>query len=927
MASKLVIVESPAKAKTIGSYLGSDYEVLASVGHIRDLVAGARELPEEVRKSWWADYGVDVDNGFKPYYVVSPERAEQVRKLKAALKGKTELVLATDEDREGEAISWHLLQVLNPPKNVAIKRIAFHEITKSAILEAIANPRQIDDSLVDAQETRRVLDRLYGYTLSPVLWRMVMRNLSAGRVQSPAVKIIVEREIARRNFRPAIHWDLRAQFSADNQSFTADLRSVDGLRVALGQDFADETGQLTEAREGKVRWLSEAEAGAIAGVARNTKPYKVTRLEEKEGQERPAAPFMTTTLQQDANRKLNYGADRTMRIAQSLYEGVDLGGEQTGLITYMRTDSLTLSTEAVRAIRDFISVQFPGALPDKPTNYANKVKNAQEAHEAIRPTDVRRRPQDVARYLNDDQLKLYTLIWQRTVASQMKPARVLRTELEVSVSAEDNGASVPFKTLGFLASGKQILEPNFLLVYQEGKDDDESSVAVLPRLAEGKVVDLDSLNESRHETKPPARFTDATLIKRLEELGIGRPSTYASIIKVIEDRGYVRKVAKNLVPTFRAFLTMEVLTNNFEELVDLGFTARMDEVLDEISEGKADREAYLKEFFLGKMGLKTLVEERKGEIPYPSFIVGLHPETSEGIIARMGKDGSPFLQIGDSTKKQYANIPDDLAPADLTVEKAVELYAQKGGPSESIGFDPTTGRRLLLKNRQGYYLEVERTLEEIEAKVKPTWVSLPPGEDPFNFTPEEIIFFCSLPKEVGVDPDTNQKIDYRIGKFGAYIEMGAERRTVANWRDGMTLTVDAAKALLAAPRGRPVRAPVAPLKEFEHEGTVIKVQSGRFGPYVTDGETNATIPRGTSPTELSLEQALELLARRREAAPSTRGKKKAPARKATTAKAKAPATKAPAKASATATATKKPAAKKAPAKKASAKKSAAKKSE
>lgn len=908
MASKLVIVESPAKARTIGSYLGSDYEVMASVGHIRDLVSGAKELPEAVRKEWWADYGVDVDHGFRPYYIVSPERAEQVRKLKAALKGKSELVLATDEDREGEAISWHLLQVLNPPKSMPVKRIAFHEITKSAILEAIANPRDIDESLVEAQETRRILDRLYGYTLSPVLWRTVMRNLSAGRVQSPAVKIIVDREIARRNFHAAVYWDLRAQFGTDGQAFTAELRKVDDVRVALGGDFADESGELIESRVGKVRWLSETDAAQIAAVAKNAKPYTVTWLEEKEGQERPSAPFMTTTLQQDANRKLGYGADRTMRIAQSLYEGVDLGGEQTGLITYMRTDSLTLSADALGSIRKFISEQFPTALPDKPVNYANKVKNAQEAHEAIRPTDVKRRPQNVARYLTDDQLKLYTLIWQRTVASQMKPARVLRTEVEVTVKSEPTAANPPYSSLGFLASGKQILEPNFLLIYQEGKDDDDSSESVLPRLSEGKVVDLLSLSESRHETKPPARYTDATLIKKLEEQGIGRPSTYASIIKVIEDRGYVRKSGKTLVPTFRAFLTMEVLGNNFEELVDLGFTARMDEVLDEISEGKADREAYLQEFFLGKTGLKTLVEQRKSEIPYPSFIVGLHPETGEGIIARMGKDGSPFLQLGESAKKQYANIPDDLAPADLTAEKAVELFSQKSGPSESIGFDPTTGRRLLLKNRQGFYLEVERTPEEVEAKVKPTWVSLPPGEDPYGFSPEEIIFLCSLPREVGVDPDSGNKIDYRIGKFGAYIECGTERRTVATWRDGITMTVDEAKTLLAAPRGRPVRQAAAPLKEFEHEGTAIRILSGRFGPYVTDGETNATIPRGTQPTDVTIEQALELLARRREAAPSTRGKKKAPARKATVAKATT--AKTAAKKPAAKTAGKKPATKK-----------------
>jgi len=896
MAKKLVIVESPAKAKTIGSYLGSDYEVQASVGHIRDLMPNAKGLPAELRKKWWSDYAVDVDNDFEPFYEVPAEKAAQVRKLREAMKGKDTLVLATDEDREGEAISWHLLEVLKPAKNVQIKRIAFHEITKDAILKAMDNPRQVDSNLVEAQETRRILDRLYGYTLSPVLWSRVTKNLSAGRVQSPAVKLIVERELQRRNFRSATYWDLVAQLEADGTKFTAELRSLDGTRVANGSDFDDTTGELKPGRGQKVVLLDEARARSLAEGCKTAKPWTVTRLEATEGQEKPAAPFMTTTLQQDANRKFGFSADRTMRIAQTLYEGVDLGGEQVGLITYMRTDSLTLSGEALGRIRGLIERDYPDCLPDKPQQYTSKVKNAQEAHEAIRPTDVNRRPTQVQRFLSEDQLKLYTLIWQRTVASQMKPARVLRTEADITVKTGGG-------TLTFLATGKQMLFDGFLRVYSEGRDEDASDPRErkLPRLKEGLEVGHLGTEPLGHSTKPPARYTDATLIKKLEELGIGRPSTYASIIAVIVDRGYVRKAGKQLVPTFKAFLTMEVLEKSFEELMDLGFTARMDEALDEISEGKANSKQYLRSFFLGdgKPGLKQMVDERKKEIPYPAFIVGNHPETEELILVRNGKDGAPFLQIGEEGNKRYANVPEELAPADLTLEKALELLSQKAAPAESVGFDPTTGRQLLLKNKGGFYLEVERTPEEIENKVKPTWISVPPSVDPRQLAQEELNFLCSLPRTVGKHPETNESILFKVGKFGAYVECGSERRTIEDWRVGETLDVDQAVEILKQPKFRTARAAPAALKEFgELEGSAgpVKVLSGRFGPYVTDGETNATLPKGSDPAALTQEQAIDLLARKREAGPSTRkpARKKAaakkPAAKATKAKAPAKAT-------------------------------------
>jgi DNA topoisomerase-1 len=886
MAKKLVIVESPAKAKTIGSYLGSDYEVEASIGHIRDLMPNAKGLPAELRKKWWSDYAVDVDNNFEPFYEVPPEKMAQVKRLKDAMKGKDTLVLATDEDREGEAISWHLLEVLKPGKSVRVERIAFHEITKAAILKAIESPRQVDTCLVEAQETRRILDRLYGYTLSPVLWSRVTKNLSAGRVQSPAVKLIVEREISRRNFRGASYWDLRVELESEKQRFTADLRLLDGVRVASGSDFDDTTGELKLGKDQKVVLLDQVAAETLAEVAGKARPYTVTRLETTEGFERPAAPFMTTTLQQDANRKFGFSADRTMRIAQGLYEGIDIGGEQVGLITYMRTDSLVLSGEALGRIRGFIGREYSDCLPDKPQHYTNKVRNAQEAHEAIRPTDVDRRPDRMARFLNEDQHRLYNLIWQRTVASQMKPARVLRTEADITTSADG-------KQLTFLATGKQITFDGFLRVYMEGRDDEtDPHERKLPNLSKGLVVEPRNVEAIGHQTKPPARYTDATLIKRLEEQGIGRPSTYASIISVIVDRGYVRKHGKQLIPTFKAFLTMEVLENNFQELMDLGFTARMDEALDEISEGKEDSKTYLRDFFLGdaeKPGLKKMVDDRKREIPYPAFVVGKMPESGEVVVVRNGKDGNAFLQVGDAEHKRYANVPEDLAPADLTIEKAIEILAQKRPEAESVGLDPSTGRRLLLRNRQGFYLEVERTPDEIESKVKPTWISVPPGVNPIHLSQEDLDVLCSLPRFIGTHPETSQPILFKIGKFGAYIESGEDRRTIEDWKAVTTMQVDAAVEILKQPRFGAKRAASSAIKEFgtlEGAAGPVKVLAGRYGPYITDGVTNATLPKGIVPEDLTEDQAATILTAKREAGPSTRPsfKKKARSTKATAAK-------------------------------------------
>ena len=881
MAKKLVIVESPAKAKTISGYLGSDYDVEASIGHIRDLPLNGRGLPEEHRKKWWADYAVDVDNGFAPFYEVPAEKKAQVAKLKKAMQGKDTLILATDEDREGESISWHLLQILKPGKGVEVKRIAFHEITRDAIQEALKHPRQIDQELVAAQEARRILDRLYGYTLSPVLWSKISKELSAGRVQSPAVKLIVDRERERRDFKKASYWDLKADLAADGASFQGRLKSINGKRVVSGDDFDDTTGALKAetakaCEAGKCEVLAREHAERLAEVAKSAKPWEISKVEQTEGTEKPPPPFMTTSLQQEANRKLGYPADRTMRIAQSLYEGVDIQGERVGLITYMRTDSLTLADASLKATRGAIERLYGKEyVPEKPNKYASKVRNAQEAHEAIRPTDPNRRPEDVAKFLNKDQQAVYDLIWKRTMACQMKPAQVLKTSVEITVKAGSDA-------LSFIATGRQIKFPGFLRAYTEGSDDPEAELEgqerILPPLKQGQTVEATDVAASGHETKPPPRYTDASLIKRLEKEGIGRPSTYASIISTIVDRGYVRKEGKQLVPTFKAFLAMEVLENNFGEFMELDFTAKMDEELDEIANGKADSRAYLSSFFMGVNGgpgLKQAVEERKRSIPFPAYEVGLHPEGKQPIIVRLHKDGRAFLQHGLDGDAKYATLPDDLPPAEVTLEKALELLAQEQQGPQSIGTDPVTGRRLLLKQKGGYYLEVERTPEEIEQSVKPRWVSVPTGSKPEDLTQEILDQLCRLPRSIGKHPDTGTEVVLKCGKFGMYVEAGEERRTVTDWRKALEITLDEAAELIRQSKSGGLSAQVnaGPLKELgEIEGRQVRVLAGRYGPYVTDGEVNATLPKGKEPTAVTLEEAADMLARKREAGPAPKRK-------------------------------------------------------
>ncbi len=873
MSKKLVIVESPAKARTIKGFLGSDYDVQASIGHIRDLAENKSELPDEFQGKWWADYSVDLDNEFEPKYVVPKDKQDQVRKLRQALKDADTLVLATDEDREGESISWHLLEVLKPKKDLAIKRIAFHEITKEAIQEALDHPRQVDQNLVRAQETRRILDRLYGYTLSPVLWRLGRgRGLSAGRVQSPAVKLVVERELERRRFKKSSYWDLKAVLAAGKQQFDAQLVEIGGKRIAAGKDdFDSVTGEL----KNKDRiLLDESRARALAESCERAEPWTVRNVEQHPEQRRPYPPFMTSTLQQEANRKLGFTADRTMRVAQDLYEGIEGSGVQGGLITYMRTDSLNLSESSVTQTRGLIKKRYGDKyLPPKPNRYQSKVNNAQEAHEAIRPTNVDFTPEDLTSRLqrsgrHGDHIRLYELIWKRTVASQMTPAELMITTARTEVDAPEK--------LTFQSNGKSIEFPGFLRAYVEGTDDPEAALEdqerILPKLTVGQEVARVSVAPLGHETRPPARYTDATLVKALEERGIGRPSTYAAILRTIVDREYVRKSGKEIIPTFMAFLVTEVLAIHFAEFSDLSFTVEMDRVLDSIADGKENWKTYLRDFFFGdkaQPGLKPAVDERMQAIRRPVFVVGDDSETGEPITVQFGRNGF-FLVRGDLETGGTASVPEDIAPGDLTVELARELLEKKAKGPETIGVDPVTGRNLLLKNRNGFYLETERTPEELEKKVKPRWISLPPGVDPTTLSPEILDEICRLPKEIGKHPETKAPILLKIGKFGSYLECGPETRSV-EWEQGLKMSVDDAVNVLAQPKGAAARRAAGPLKEFgtlEGAAGPVRVLAGRYGPYVTDGTTNATLPKTLAPEDITPEQALELLTAKAAAGPA-----------------------------------------------------------
>ncbi|WP_037682683.1 type I DNA topoisomerase [Streptomyces griseus] len=928
---RLVIVESPAKAKTIKGYLGPGYIVEASVGHIRDLPNGAAEVPEkytgEVRR-----LGVDVEHDFEPIYVVNADKKAQVKKLKDLLKESDELFLATDEDREGEAIAWHLLEVLKP--KVPVKRMVFHEITKDAIRQAVANPRDLNQRMVDAQETRRILDRLYGYEVSPVLWKKVMPRLSAGRVQSVATRLVVERERERIAFRSAEYWDLTGTFAtgragdpSDPSSLVARLQTVDGRRVAQGRDF-DSLGQLKSAN---TLHLDEANARALAAALENTR-FAVRSVESKPYRRSPYAPFRTTTLQQEASRKLGFGAKATMQVAQKLYEN--------GYITYMRTDSTTLSDTAVAAARAQVTQLYgAGYLPEQPRTYAGKVKNAQEAHEAIRPSGDRfRTPAETG--LTGDQFKLYELIWKRTVASQMKDAT------GNSVTVKIGGTAADGRDVEFSASGKTITFHGFLKAYVEGADDPNAELddreRRLPQVAEGDALSAEEITVDGHATKPPARYTEASLVKELEEREIGRPSTYASIIGTILDRGYVFKKGTALVPSFLSFAVVNLLEKHFGRLVDYDFTARMEDDLDRIARGEARAVPWLKRFYFGEGtgeggaadagngdgdhlgGLKELVTDL-GAIDareVSSFPVG------NDIVLRVGRYG-PYIERGekDTDNHQRADIPDDLAPDELSVELAEELLAKPSGDFE-LGADPVTGHQIIAKDgRYGPYVtEVlpEGTPKTGKNAVKPRTASLFKSMSLDTVTLEDALKLMSLPRVVGKDAE-GVEITAQNGRYGPYLKKGTDSRSLQSEDQLFTITLEEAQAIYAQPKQRGRAAAKPPLKELGADpvsGKPVVVKDGRFGPYVTDGETNATLRSGDSVETITPERGFELLAEKRAKGPVKKTAKKAPAKKAPAKKATA-AKKTAAKTTAAKKATAKTAAKKAPAKKATAANSAA----
>ncbi len=854
MPKRLVIVESPAKARTISRFLGKDFVVDSSIGHVRDLPGSAAQIPAKLKKEPWARLGVNVDNDFEPLYVVPSEKKKKVSELRDELKGAEELLLATDEDREGEAISWHLVALLQP--KIPYRRLVFHEITREAIQDALNRTRPIDQRLVSAQETRRILDRLYGYEVSPLLWKKIGPRLSAGRVQSVAIKIIVNREQARMRFRESVYWDLEGVFSTrSGEEFGARLVSLGGKRVATGKDFDPETGRL--ANNGAAL-VDEARARALAGELGGAN-WKVLETETKAFVQNPPAPFTTSTLQQEGARKLRFTARRTMQVAQRLYEN--------GFITYMRTDSTTLSDQAVNAARNAVTELYDKTyLSPQPRQYKTKVKNAQEAHEAVRPAGDRfRTPAQLKGEMGSDELHLYELIWMRTLASQMAEARGRRMTVRLGA-----GDAV------FQASGKVIDFPGFLRVYVEGSDDPEANLAeretVLPDMKEGDPLDCKGLEPREHRTQPPARFTEASLVKELEANGIGRPSTYASIIDTIERREYTFKKGTALVPTWLAFAVVNLLENHFPELVDTGFTARMEDDLDAISRGEAESVPYLKRFYFGngQQGLKPQLQDKAERIDPRTVCTILLGSDGAGreVAVRVGRYG-PFLQRGEDT----APVPDGTAPDEMTLARAVELLeTAQQGPRE-LGADPETGETVTVRDgRFGPYVQ----LGEVEGKKKPKTQSLLRGMTPDAIDLAEALKLLSLPRAVGTD-DAGEEIIVNNGRYGPYLKRGADTRSLESEADLFTLTREQALGLLAQPKKGRRRAsePLRVLGKAEAlEGAEVKLMDGRFGPYVTDGSINASIPRGSDPDTVTLEQAVELIEARKARGPVT--KKRAP---------------------------------------------------
>ncbi len=865
MPKHLVIVESPAKARTIGRYLGDDFVVESSVGHIRDIPTRVGEVSEANKDAWKASrFGIDIENDFAPMYVVTPNSKKQVSVLRKEMKGADALYLATDEDREGEAIAWHLLEVLKP--KVPVYRMVFHEITANAIREAVEHPRELDQRVVAAQEARRVLDRLFGYEVSPVLWRKVQRGLSAGRVQSPATRIIVERERERLAFIGAEYAGVAGTFTpiGEDVPFEAKLVTVDGERVATGTDF-DQSGIPRADRLVLEPAIAATLADELAGA-----PFTVVAVERKPYTRRPYAPFRTATLQQEAGRKLRFATRRTMSAAQRLYEG--------GFITYMRTDSTNLSGSALNAARSLVAARFGEEyLPNAPRFYGKKAKGAQEAHEAIRPAGERfQDPKAVARSFgaSSDEARLYDLIWKRTVASQMKDAKGESLQLRLGGSAATSGRACEFS-----ATGRTILFGGFLKAYVEDIDDPDAArddqERHLPELDEGQALEAVAMGSTVHETKPPARYTEASLVKRLEELGIGRPSTYASIISTIQDRGYVRNQGSALVPTLKAFAVIGLLEEYFGDYVDYDFTALMEEDLDKIAGGEEEMAPYLERFYSGSdghPGLKDLVSDGALEAIDPrvvnSFPIG---DTADGvpIVARCGQYG-PYLTRGEDR----ASIPEDLPIDELTMERATELLETPSG-DRTIGEDPETGLTVLARaGRYGAYVQLGE--RDADSKAKPKTASLFKTMTPETVTLDEALRLLTQPRTVGEHPEDGEPITAQNGRYGPYVKWGTESRSLDEEEAIFTVDVDAAVALLAQPKKRGSRKSAAPLKEFGDDpntGKPIALKNGRFGPYVTDGETNASLRVADSVDTITLDRAVELLAERRAKGPAPKRKK------------------------------------------------------
>jgi DNA topoisomerase-1 len=843
---RLVIVESPAKAKTISRYLGEGFVVESSIGHIRDLPDRASEIPADQRAKYtkYPPLGVAIEEGFEPYYVVDAGRRRVVADLKKKLKNADELLLATDEDREGEAIAWHLVQELRP--KVPVRRMVFHEITREAIDRALEETREVDDRLVDSQETRRILDRLYGYELSPVLWKKVMRGLSAGRVQSVATRLVVEREQARIRFVTAAYWDLEGAF--DPGAFKARLVGFKGKRVATGRDFGADGALRVDAVQ-----LDEAEARGLASRLADV-AFAVRSVDEKPYSRKPSPPFMTSTLQQEASRKLRFAAQTTMRVAQRLYEA--------GYITYMRTDSTTLSESALVAARAQAAERYgPEYVPDSPRRYERRVKNAQEAHEAIRPAGDRfRLPSELVGELDRDGHALYELIWMRTLASQMADARGQTVSVRIGAETSE-GEDVELGTSGTVISFR-----GFLAAYEEGRDDESAAPdeTRLPQLEQGQSLDLLGLEPQGHETFPPARFTEATLVQALEERGIGRPSTYAAIISTILDRGYVFKKGTALVPTFTAFAVTQLLEQHYASLVDYEFTARMEDDLDRIASGDEERVAWLTRFYKGdgdEPGLHKLVTEHLDEID--ARAVNSISIPGSDIVVRVGRYG-PYLERGD----ERASLPDEIVPDELSPGRAEELLVQSSS-ERALGSHPDTGRPIVLRNgRFGPYVTEE--LPD-EADEKPRTASLFASMDAATVTLDDALRLLSLPRVVGADPADGEEIVATNGRYGPFIKRGSETRSLESEEQLFTLTVEEALALLAQPKRGRARTAATPLRELGSDpgsGKPIVVKNGRFGPYVTDGETNASLRSGDSVESLTVERAVELLAERRSRGPA-----------------------------------------------------------